>query len=182
MWPWEHLAFGYVVYSVAVHVLVRRRPTAVESIAVAAGTLLPDLVDKPLAWWFHVLPAGRTLTHSLFLAVPIMILGFLLAWDRGRPAAGGAFVVAYLSHLFGDVIYPALLGGDVYFGFLWWPVVPAAEDTGPEGFAHVMELFGKLMTHVSSANGGAYVALEVALMSTFLLLWLVDGAPGVRRL
>lgn len=181
MWPWEHLAFGYIVYSLAVHALARRRPTAAESVAVAAGSLLPDVIDKPLAWWFQVLPAGRTLAHSLFFAVPVMAIGFALAVSRGRPAAGVAFVVAYLAHLSTDVIYPALLDGDMYFGFLFWPVVPAAMDQEPTGFAHVMELFGKLLTHVNSSAGGTYIALEIALMSGFLLLWLADGAPGVRR-
>lgn len=181
MWPWEHLAFGYLLYSLGTHLLRRRGPSAAEAYAVLAGTQLPDLIDKPLAWWFHVLPAGRTLAHSLFVAVPLVAAGFLLAAARGRVAAGVAFAVAYVSHLFADGIYPALLGGEVFFGFLFWPLVPAAEGEGPQGWTHVAELFGVLLEHLQSPAGGAYVALEVALVSAFVLLWLADGAPGLPQ-
>ena len=37
-------------------------------LALAIGTQLPDLIDKPLTYQFAVLPSGRSLGHSLFFA------------------------------------------------------------------------------------------------------------------
>ena len=63
MWPWDHLAFGYVWYTLASRGWDGRPPSNAAAIALAVGTQFPDLVDKPLAWWLDVLPAGRSLGH-----------------------------------------------------------------------------------------------------------------------
>jgi hypothetical protein len=59
MWPWEHLAVGYLLYSVSC-VLWGRYPTRIGVAALAFGTQFPDLVDKPLGWWLGVLPSGQS--------------------------------------------------------------------------------------------------------------------------
>ena len=64
MWPWGHVALGYLFYSLYVHWRHDRPPSAPAAIAVGVGTLLPDVIDKPLAWWAAVLPNGRSLAHS----------------------------------------------------------------------------------------------------------------------
>ena len=48
MWPWEHLAIGYLAYSLLGRLAWRRPPTVGTAITVAFGTQFPDLVDKPL--------------------------------------------------------------------------------------------------------------------------------------
>ena len=57
MWPWGHLVFGYLLY-----LLVRprawRNGDRFAVIVLMIGTQVPDIVDKPLAWWFGVLPSG----------------------------------------------------------------------------------------------------------------------------
>ena len=48
MWTWEHLAIGYLAYSLLSQLAWRRPPTVGAAITVAFGTQFPDLVDKPL--------------------------------------------------------------------------------------------------------------------------------------
>lgn len=57
MWPWEHAAVGYLLCSAA---LAARRTVLndIPVIALGVATLLPDLIDKPLALWLGVFPEG----------------------------------------------------------------------------------------------------------------------------
>ena len=60
MWPWGHLALGYLLHSPLARARFGRPPTDRATLLLVIGTQLPDLVDKPLAWWLGVLPAGRS--------------------------------------------------------------------------------------------------------------------------
>jgi hypothetical protein len=73
MWPWEHVVVGYLAYSAVSHAVAGRAPSGRAAIAVAFAALLPDLVDKPLAWGLGVLPSGRSFAHSLVVAVPTVL-------------------------------------------------------------------------------------------------------------
>jgi len=110
MWPWGHLAVAYLLYTVITHRRFGRPPRAVPAIALAFGSQTPDLIDKPLAWNFGILPDGRTLAHSLFV-VALLVPVVLLVADRleGR-AIGVAFLIGYCSHLLADVP-PRVLSG-----------------------------------------------------------------------
>ena len=123
MFPWTHAVFGYVLVLVVVFALGRRVSRA-ELIAVIAGTQVPDLVDKPLAWGFAVLPSGRSLAHSLLFAVPLVALVVTSAWYRRHPEAGVAFGLGYLSHLIGDTYVAVYYWRPEEFTFLLWPVLP----------------------------------------------------------
>jgi membrane-bound metal-dependent hydrolase YbcI (DUF457 family) len=62
------------------------------------GTLVPDFIDKPLAWVLHVIPGGRYLAHSLTAALLLSaVLGRLLGWGTAK-----GFAVGYVAHLLGD--------------------------------------------------------------------------------
>jgi hypothetical protein len=128
MFPWTHAAFGYLLFVALVGVFIvlgyRQRIARVELLAVVVGTQLPDLVDKPLAWWLGVLPAGRSLAHSLFVAVPLALVVLSVAWYRGYPMAGVAFGVGYASHLVGDSYVALYYWRPAEFAFLFWPVLP----------------------------------------------------------
>jgi hypothetical protein len=138
-------------------------------VALAFGTQFPDLVDKPLAWTFAVLPNGRSLAHSLVTALLIIAVLELLLRRRGDGAIATAFGVGYLAHLFGDALYPAMSGEFPALGFLAWPLVPPVEyATEPSFGAHLQQL---------SLNSS--VAFELTLGGAVLLLWLADGAPGL---
>ncbi|WP_324664302.1 metal-dependent hydrolase [Haloarcula sediminis] len=129
MFPWTHAAFGYALFVVVAGALValgvRGRISRAELLAAVAATQLPDLVDKPLAWYFAVIPSGRSLGHSLIVTVPLSLAVLAVARHRGHAEVGLAFAVGYASHLLGDS-YVALYYWRVEeFTFLLWPVLPA---------------------------------------------------------
>ncbi|WP_135828616.1 metal-dependent hydrolase [Halorussus halobius] len=170
MWPWGHLAVGYLVYSLAVRLRERRPPTGPAAIALAFGTQFPDLVDKPLAWTVDLLPNGRSLAHSLLAALLVVVaVGVVLRrWHRGGVAT--AFGVGYLTHLFGDALPPAVSGDVDALGFLAWPLAPPVEYGTEQSFA----------AHLGELGLDAVVSVEFGLAAAVVALWLVDGAPGAR--
>jgi membrane-bound metal-dependent hydrolase YbcI (DUF457 family) len=169
MWPWGHLAIGYLLYTAFVHLRDRRPPTGLAALALAVGTQFPDLVDKPLAWSFGVLPNGRSLTHSLITTLLLVALVELVARRRGYGSIATAFAVGYLSHLAADALYPAL-SGDIYsLGFLAWPILPPVEYETEQSF----------IVHLTQVSLDSSVAFELGLGLAVFLLWFADGAPGL---
>lgn len=169
MWPWGHAAVGYLCYTVYCRYRHDRGPQGVQAIALAVGTQFPDLVDKTLAWQFGLLPNGRSLAHSLLVAS--LFLGILwVLTDGSRRSAVTAFGIGYLTHLFGDALYPLVTGEFSYVGFLAWPLVPAIEyDVATGGF----------LAHVFALGFGPEQSLELGLTVVALVLWYRDGRPGV---
>jgi len=184
MWPWEHLAVGYLCYAAYARRRWRVAPAADATFALALATQLPDLIDKPLAWGLGVLPSGRSLAHSLLVAAPLTALAVALAARFGRRRVGVAFALAYASHLAGDVAYPLLTDGALRAGFLLWPLVPAPAD--PSGgvalLAHVRALLGDFRAFLDTPLGVAYLLFEVGLLGWALARWVGDGAPGFGAL
>lgn len=67
--------------------------------AAILGALVPDMIDKTLAWVLGAVPTARHIGHTPLVA------GALAAALRalsGR-ARASAFVIAYLAHLLGDL-------------------------------------------------------------------------------
>ncbi len=180
MWPWEHLAFGYVLWSVYVHLRRRRDVRPAEALAVAVGTQLPDLIDKPLAWSFDVLPSGISLAHSLTLALPASVAALVVGRRLDRRSAGAAFVVAYASHLLGDALYPFVWGHGFSLAFLFWPLVPTGSPTTEGLLSNFLYYLNSFLASLATPTGALYVGLEVTLLGTALALWVSDGAPGLR--
>ncbi|WP_436927185.1 metal-dependent hydrolase [Halosimplex amylolyticum] len=181
MWPWEHLAIGYLSYALASRVAWREPVTSGAAIAVAFGSQFPDLVDKPLGWWFGVLPGGTTLAHSLVTAVPLSlaVLAAGAVFGRERPAL--AFVVGYLSHLPADVLYPVVLGRGPKTWFLFWPFRPAPTTDPTAALPHVFELAAQFAAFLASPLGALYLLGELSLLAAAAWLWLRDGRPGLPR-
>ncbi|NHN61407.1 MULTISPECIES: metal-dependent hydrolase [Halorussus] len=168
MWPWGHLAVGYLAYTAAVHLRERRAPDGFATVALAFGTQFPDLVDKPLAWTFGVIPNGRSLTHSLLTAVLVVAAVEWLLRRRQYGRVATAFAVGYLSHLFGDALYPLLSRDFSSLAFLAWPVAPPVEyETEPSFAAHLAQL-----------SLDSFVTFEAGLGALVFVVWLADGAPG----
>jgi hypothetical protein len=154
MWPWGHAAVGYLVYAV-----VRRAggeewpPDDATAIALAVGTQLPDLVDKPLAWSFGVLPSGRSLAHSLLVGGLLVAVVVALARRYGRHERAGAFAVGYYAHLFGDALGP-LTSLDVEFlTFLAWPVLAPPPYENDSSFAEHLAALTELSVGPRTAVG-----------------------------
>ncbi|WP_117595244.1 metal-dependent hydrolase [Haloprofundus halophilus] len=179
MWPWEHLAFGYVLYSLFRHT-TGRSPTGPEVFVLAAATQFPDLVDKPLSWTFGVVPTGYGLAHSVFLVPVFAVAALLLAKRLGGVMWGAAFVVGHLSHLVGDVIYPLVEGDALSFDPLLWPLV---NNTGAAPEAGSLELvvyyLARWLVDIVRLDVSLLLAFELTLAAFVFGLWAYDGFPGV---
>lgn len=171
MWPWAHAALGYLLYTGILALRDDGQPRGVPVLALGIGTQVPDLVDKPLAWYLHVLPYGRTLAHSLFVAVPLLLVVGWYADRKGKHEVGVAFAVGYLSHLLGDAFAPLVTGEWTYLGFLVWPLQPPPER----------ELEG-VVAHLMSIEGTATFLFGLLLTAIALLQWNEHGRPGLGEL
>jgi membrane-bound metal-dependent hydrolase YbcI (DUF457 family) len=171
MWPWGHLAFGYILYSAFVRVRRGRSPEGSAALLAAFATQLPDLIDKPLAWTFGLLPSGRSLAHSLLAATLLIALVWLYCRRHDRPALPAAFAVGYLSHLAGDAIGPVLAGDYVFLSFLAWPLTPPPPYGNEGGF----------LAHFAGIGLTPLFLAQVGLTLSVVALWAFDGAPGLRQ-
>lgn len=182
MWPWEHLAFGYGLYSVWIHLRFRRAPGDAAVLVLAVATQLPDLVDKPLAWTFHVLPNGLSLAHSLLFAVPFLMIVALVTNRYGVPEWGTATGIGYLSHLVGDVLFGLATTGSIHAGFLLWPLIERPTENPPGLVLRVQELFTSFITYLQTPAGAVYLLVAVSGMVAVVALWTYDGRPGLGYL
>ena len=180
MWPWEHLALSYLVASVGYRLVSGRAPTPLTVFAIGVASQLPDLIDKPLAWGLDILPSGLTLGHSLFFATAVSAVALTLAARRRRLPLGVAFTLAYGAHLLGDVLFALLTSGSLAISFLFWPVVPASPDPGVGLLARVGQLAGRFWQFLATPRGQLYLGFELLLLTSAVVLWVVDGRPGLR--
>jgi len=157
MFPWTHAAFGYLLL-VCLGLVLHRQLSKAELVAVLVGTQFADFLDKPLAWGFAVLPSGRSLAHSLLIAVPLAVGILAVAWYRSHPEVGVAFGLGYASHLLGDTYVAIYYWRVEEFTFLLWPVLPAYpydDFVGFLDFASRLEITsGLLMVALASAAIG----------------------------
>ena len=177
MWPWEHLASGYLAYSLANRVLGGDSPTGTEVAALFVGTQFPDLIDKPLGWGTSLLPSGISLAHSLLCAVPVSVTAVLVARRAGPRKVGWAFAAGYLAHLPGDIVYPMVVGGEPRLAFLLWPLLQTPASAPASITGHVWGLFAQFVALLGTPTGRVYFALEILLLGTAALAWFWDGRP-----
>ncbi|MFC7229631.1 metal-dependent hydrolase [Salinirubellus salinus] len=178
MWPWEHLAVGYLCLSIGVRALRERPPTGPEAIVLGAGTQFPDLVDKPLSWGLGVFPTGYAVGHSALVALPV---GTLLLWGArraGHPVAGGAFVLGYWSHLAGDVLNPLRAGYTPELGRVLWPLVEGDPYGSDIGLRRVLVYLARFPGDVATLDPSSPELLYLLVPLPAMLLWVADGAPG----
>lgn len=169
MWPWGHLAVGYLVYRGwrgEAHLGVA------PLFALAVGTQFPDLVDKPLAWGLGVLPAGRTLAHSLLFVVPLVVCCLAVSRYFGRTEVGLAFGVGIGTHILADVL-PALWDPGTPPQMLLWPILALPESE--HGVPGITALF-------LDALGDPYFLVQFGFLALALGLWHRDEYPPLPAL
>lgn len=174
MWPWAHAAVGYLLYVAYLRLRGSGTPTGPAAILLGLGTQLPDLIDKPLAWYLDILPHGRSFAHSLVTGVPLVMLpiAFLL-YRRGRRGLAAAFSIGYLSHLVGDGYTQMLRGEYADLNYLGWPLL-SLPQTGTE--------VEGLLTHLRNIEGSPQFVFGLLLTVLALGLWIRHGAPGLLTL
>lgn len=177
MWPWGHLAVGYVAFSVFVRLGLGRRPSGRAALGLAVATQLPDLIDKPLIWQFGLLSNG--VAHSLLVGVPIALALGIALWTRGRPELGGALAIGYGSHVAGDLLFGALFSRPPILPSFLWPLYRTPAQASPGFGTKVWELLLNSQALLGSTTGRTYFVLEAVLLVATLALWLSDGAPGL---
>jgi hypothetical protein len=182
MWPWEHLAVGYLAYSALSRLAWGEPPSTRGALVVGTAAVAPDLVDKPLAWRFGVLPSGKSLGHSLFTFGALTGAAAVLGARSGSSQRGTvAVAVGHGSHLVGDVLYPLLVSGDLRASFLLWPVVPASGGADSV-LPHLRDLLGDFTAFLATPEGAAYLVAEVALLAAAFAVWVADGTPVLSAL
>lgn len=141
MWPWGHAAVGYLIYVGWFRLRWNSWPPRSGIIAAIFATQIPDLIDKPLAWTFHVLPSGRSIGHSLILAVPLLTALMIFSTQVDRPDLSPAIGIGYLSGILTDLPLAVLRGHFHDATFLFWPLLPSPEyDIEPSFAAHFARL------------------------------------------
>lgn len=124
MFPHEHFVVAVVPVVAYVVVFDRRLPTRHLLGVVFLGSQFPDLVDKPLAHQFVVLPSGRVFMHSLPIALPVVLAIGLYGWRTNRLGLSVAFGFAHLSHLLTDHTRTLLGTTPQVPPELLWPLLP----------------------------------------------------------
>ncbi len=184
MMPWEHALVGYIVYSLLVHAVYRSPPASDGTLVLVTASVLPDLIDKPLAWGLGVFTSGYAVGHSALVAVPVVTVVAWAVASRGRPRLGLALSVGYPLHLLGDTLPGYLLGEEASFARLLWPVRP--EGAGYEqGFvgefrSNMTEYFRWLGEQVVSGDPEPYLLALLGVGLAGTALWVYDGMPVGR--
>jgi hypothetical protein len=124
--PVEHFIIVFLPAVAVVLLIDQRIPSRGFVGVVFVGSQFPDLIDKPLAHYFGVIPSGRVFMHSLPIALPFlaMVLWYGLWTHRSRLSV--VFVVAHLSHLFADNYHSLRASPPSVPTDLLWPITQAA--------------------------------------------------------
>lgn len=172
MWPWGHLAVGYLLYSLA----LRHRdriPDSPEVLLLAFGTLLPDLVDKPLSWELGVLRSGRSLGHSVLIATVVVVVLYVALAPRVGRTRVTAFAVGYLSHPVVDFPYADVLAGEfATTAYFVWPLRSMPPDDSDLS----------IIEYLLSFQPGPFDYFQGLLVVLAVILWYLDGTPGIDPL
>jgi membrane-bound metal-dependent hydrolase YbcI (DUF457 family) len=162
---WTHVAVGYLLISLGNHYYMDRTPAALPTLAVVAGAVFPDVVDKPLALAITDLP-GRSLAHSVFTISIVLGIAWVLGRDdRNRRSIVIAWTIGYLSHIVVDSFDYFIY--DHTLRYLFWPVL------SQNSHVHTVSDLLRLIEPTP------YVILQTILTVAAIALWMHDGVPGV---
>lgn len=168
MWPLGHAAVAYLCYAGFGRTRDVGSPSELVVLALLVGSQVPDLIDKPLAWYLGVLPTGRSLAHSLVVIGPLIGLAYFVASRNGHAEYGIAAGVGMGSHLLADT-FPALWG-EADPAMLVWPLLPL--EPYPDGAPSIAGL-------LADSLGEPYFIAEFVLAAFAVVVWRRDGYPGL---
>lgn len=166
MWPWAHAGLAYLLYAGYRHATDDAIGDSA-AIAVVVGALLPDLIDKPLAWTVTVLPHGRSLGHSAITATLLTVALAWLATHRDRSEPYYALAVGVWTHLLGDAL-PTF----EHVNYLLWPFLEPHPATIEPSF----------LAHVEAIQFTPWFLTQLAVTGLAALVWYRDGTPGLAVL
>jgi len=129
MLPHEHFLLACLPVVGYVALRHRRFPSKRVLGAVLLGSLMPDLIDKPLAYQLELIPHGRVFLHSLPIIIPVVTVVLIYAWATDRLRMGLGYAVGHLLHPLGD-FQQTILAGTIPQPLLW-PFVSAPSGTDP---------------------------------------------------
>lgn len=130
MLPVAHASVGILAYAGVQLPRDWTELTALSALAALFGSQLPDLIDKPLAY-FNLLPSGRSLGHSLIFLGVTGILLYRRVPEQYHPVAVAVSVSSF-SHPLVDASQTILSGGPLTLpGYLLWPVTEAPRYGNP---------------------------------------------------
>lgn len=182
MLPWGHLGVGYLVYSIGTRIVLKRAPQGGAVLVLVLGTQFPDLIDKPLNWWFGTFD-GRALGHSLLTTIPICVLMFFVSkrYERGDLAV--AFSIGVLTHLLADAWRPLLEGNFKRITYLLWPLFPPPTYPADSLVDHLYRWqfhFRMLQEYPTSLLSLNSFGIQLLLIPIVFFIWALDGFPGIR--
>lgn len=178
MWPWDHLALGYLLYTTTRWVGGWPPPDGRTVLVLGLGTQLPDLLDKPLAWSLHWLPSGTSLGHSVFFVGAVSLAALVLARRFGRPTDAVVLALGLGSHLLGDVLFAVLVGSARTYELALWPLLPAQPEATPTLVAGVVAALGRTRRFLGTPTGTTYLLSVALLWALVVVQWVRDGLPG----
>ncbi|ELZ10992.1 membrane-bound metal-dependent hydrolase [Halovivax asiaticus JCM 14624] len=182
MWPWEHVAFAYLLASLISRGVYGKSPDGRVALAAGFGALFPDLVDKPLSWTVGVFPSGYAVAHSAFVYPVFALLVWSRLGRRGSEPLAVAFLVGHASHLVGDVVYPFVLGDELALTAVLWPILPSPPaPTGAGLIARTTFFLREWVVRLRALELGPLFVFELALAGAVVAVWLYDGAPVVAE-
>lgn len=170
MWPIGHASVAYLLYALSTRSRFDGPPGHGATVTVGLASQVPDLIDKPLAWYLGVLPGGRTLAHSLFVLVPLSLVVYGLARQRNVEEYGVAFAIGALSHTLLDA-FPILWDAETPWEALFWPLLSPGGVSG-EGAPTILGL-------LRDSLGQPYFLSEFLFLALALYVWRADGYPGL---
>lgn len=173
MWPWGHLAVAYLLYSLYARIRYGRPPRGLPAVAVAIGSQVPDLIDKPLAWEWGLLQSGRSLAHSIPFALVLLPIVYVLATRvlRRRESAT-AYAIGHCTHLLTDLPLTTVRGDLSGATYLLWPLLEPPEYGEPSG----------ILVAFSGYSMSVYGAVQFALFAVAIGTWYRDRLPGLGYL
>ncbi len=138
--------------------LARRSGAETSTIAIAIGTLLPDLIDKP-QMWLGVTPFGRSIGHSVVLwGVATLMCAWKFNLSRGPTlsvVAGG--YLHLVADLIDDLVDAVERSSYAFSAWMGWPV------TNPD--MHQVRV-----PHVFPSEPGHTTSLELATIAFALVV------------